>query len=63
MISPAFVMTGPKRESGNHFHNFGVLDWESQFVFWHSMFVLWWIWLIVLIQESPDADVDYGCAG
>jgi hypothetical protein len=49
----------PVRESGNHFQRFGAMDWETQFALWHTVFMIWWILLIVLIQKSPEANVDY----
>jgi hypothetical protein len=66
MSSFAFAMAVPIRESENHFQRFGAMDWETQFALWHSVFMIWWILLIVLIQKSPAANVDYrygmGCA-
>ncbi len=63
MSSLAFLLTDPMRESGNHFQRFGVMNWETQFALWHSVFMLWWISLMLLIQKSPEAHVDYWCAG
>ncbi len=59
MSSLAFMTMGSVRESDNHFQRFGALDWETQFAFWHSVFLFWWILLIALIRKSPEADVDY----
>ncbi len=51
------------RETGNRFQLFGVSDWETQFALWHTVFMFWWVLLMVLIQKSPAAHVDYRCAG
>jgi hypothetical protein len=47
------------RDPNIRLQRFGVLGWETQFAFWHTVFMFWWILLIVLIQKSPEAHVDY----